>query len=143
MNTDLVKRTLAFCDREGLLKPGSALIVGLSGGADSVCLFSLLSDVCRDHDITLIAAHVHHGIREGEADRDERFSAELAASLGAEFESVRVDAPGYADEQRLTLEEAARILRHRELERIRVEKGAYIRTGLLWSTWVRLMSVLW
>ncbi len=125
MKKDLSERMLDYCDREGLLKPGSALIVGLSGGADSVCLFRLLSDICRDHDIALIAAHVHHGIREGEADRDERFSAELAASLGAEFESVRVDAPGYADEQRLTLEEAARILRHRELERIRVEKGAY------------------
>ena len=125
MKKDLSERMLDYCDREGLLKPGSALIVGLSGGADSVCLFRLLSDICGNYDITLIAVHIHHGIREGEADRDEHFSAELATSLGAEFESVRVDAPGYADEQRLTLEEAARILRHRELERIRVEKGAY------------------
>lgn len=125
MNSDLKQRMLNYCDREELLNPGNALIVGLSGGADSVCLFRLLSDVCKENDITLIAVHVHHGIRGEEADRDERFSAELAACLGAEFESVRVDAPGYADEQGLTLEEAARILRHRELERIRAEKGAY------------------
>ena len=125
LKSDLKDRMLDFCDRECLLKPGSTLIVGLSGGADSICLFRILSDICPGLDISLAAVHVHHGIRRDEADRDESFSREVAENLGVPFVSVRVDAPGYAGKHGISLEEAARILRHRELERIRQDRGAY------------------
>ena len=125
MSSDLKQRMLNFCDRESLLQPGGTVIVGLSGGADSVCLFRLLSDISKKAGISLVAVHVHHGIRGEEADRDERFASELADELGVPFESVRVDAPVCAKEKGLTLEEAARNLRHTELESIRSERGAY------------------
>ena len=122
---DLLERVRTYCDREGLMQDGGSLVIGLSGGADSVCLFYLLSDICEKRHISLISVHVHHGIRGEEADRDAAFVRELARENGASCIVCHVDAPGYAKEKGLSLEEAARILRYRELERIRLEQGAY------------------
>ena len=123
-STDLSERFREYIDREKLIRPGQTIVIGLSGGADSVCLFNLLSDISRDYDISMVSVHVHHGIRGDEADRDAEFAEEISKKNGAEFVLCRVDAPAYAKEKGLTLEEAARILRYRELERVADEKNA-------------------
>lgn len=114
-----------YCDREGLLQDGKPLVIGVSGGADSVCLFYLLSDICERRGISVIPVHVHHGIRGEEADRDERFVRELTKAKGVSCQICRVDVPAYVEKNGLSTEEAARILRYRELERIRVENSAF------------------
>ncbi len=122
--TDLSERFREFIDREKLIRPGQTIVIGLSGGADSVCLFNLLSDIYEEYEITLVPAHVHHGIRGDEADRDEEFVRRIVAEKGMECVVCTVDAPGFAKEKGLTLEEAARILRYGELERILEERNA-------------------
>ena len=90
------------------------VLVGLSGGADSVMLLHLLSEYKRTvcPAFSILAVHVNHGIRGDEADRDECFAGELAASLGVEFISRRIDVPSLATECGKSLEEAARDARY-------------------------------
>jgi len=68
-----------------MLAHGDSVLVGLSGGADSVCLIHVLHELKSELNITLAAAHLNHGIRGAEADSDEQFCADLCAKLGIEF----------------------------------------------------------
>ena len=109
-------RILKYMRENRMTMPGDLVLCGLSGGADSVCLVAVLKKLERILGIRLMAMHVHHGLRGEEADRDLRFSRELAESLGVPFREAYVDVTGLAREQGLTEEEAARILRYEALE---------------------------
>ena len=106
-----------------LIRPGDGVVVGLSGGPDSVFLLYALHTLQPRMDFTLRAVHVHHGIRGAEADRDEAFSEKLCAKLDIPFQAVHVAAPAYAAQHGLSLEEAARILRYEALEAARQQLG--------------------
>lgn len=93
------------------------LLVALSGGADSVALLSLL----RGHG-AVFAAHVHHGIRGAEADRDAAFCRDLCAALNIPFFCLRVDAPARAREKSESLESAAREARYEALSALMRER---------------------
>ncbi len=67
-----------FCDRHGLIKPHATIIVGLSGGPDSVFLLQYLTRIAEEKNLTLIAAHLDHEWR-SESAHDARFCQELAA----------------------------------------------------------------
>lgn len=94
------------------LHAGMRLAIAVSGGADSVGLLRTLAGTAPEIGLILVVAHVHHGIRGAEADEDEGFVRELAASLAMPFLLHRVDTPQAAREKRETLEEAARSLRY-------------------------------
>jgi tRNA(Ile)-lysidine synthase len=80
------------------------VVLGLSGGRDSVALLRLLvQQGCCVH-----ALHVHHGIRAAEADADAAFCARLCEELDVPFELQRVDVPSLAVEQGVSLETAGR-----------------------------------
>lgn len=80
------------------------VVLGLSGGRDSVALLHLLvQQGCSVH-----ALHVHHGIRGAEADADAVFCSRLCEALDVPFELQRVDVPALAQEQGVSLETAGR-----------------------------------
>ena len=112
-----------YIEKNQLICPGDGVVVGLSGGPDSVFLLYALHTLQTRMGFTLRAVHVHHGIRGAEADRDEAFSAELCAKLSVPFQAVHVAAPAYAAQHGLSLEEAARILRYEALEAARQQLG--------------------
>ena len=94
-------------------------LLGLSGGADSVCLFHLL----KEGGYSFSAAHINHGIRGEEADRDEEFCRLLAKKNGIELHMLRADLPAIARESGESLEEAARRVRYSFFEEIMREKS--------------------
>ena len=108
-----------YIEANQLIRPGDGVVVGLSGGPDSVFLLYALHTLQARMGFTLRAVHVHHGIRGAEADRDETFSEKLCAKLDIPFQAVHVAAPAYAAQHGLSLEEAARILRYEALEAAR------------------------
>ncbi len=112
-----------YIEKNQLICPGDGVVVGLSGGPDSVFLLYALHTLQARMGFTLRAVHVHHGIRGAEADRDEAFSAELCAKLAVPFQAEHVAAPAYAAQHGLSLEEAARILRYETLEAARQQLG--------------------
>ena len=112
-----------YIEANQLIRPGDGVLVGLSGGPDSVFLLYALHTLQARMGFTLRAVHVHHGIRGAEADRDEAFSEKLCAKLDIPFQAVHVAAPAYAAQHGLSLEEAARILRYEALEAARQQLG--------------------
>lgn len=102
-----------------LEKLKGGVLVGLSGGADSVMLLLYLAELRKKHgSFPVLAVHINHMIRGDEADRDERFSKEISEKLGIQFVSRRIDVPKIARESGLSLEEAARNARYFEFQEI-------------------------
>lgn len=91
----------------GLFQPGSVVIVGYSGGADSTCLLTLLKEA----GVDVIAAHLHHGMRP-EADEEMQKCEDYCRRLDVEFLSGRADVPMMAREQKIGIEEAGRNARY-------------------------------
>ena len=106
-----------------LIEEGSKVVIGLSGGPDSVCLLSILSELQRPLHFKLFAFHVNHGIRGVEADADEKYAKKLCESLNVPFTSIKVDIPKMAFKQNKTEEEMGRIVRHGELRNFAKEIG--------------------
>jgi tRNA(Ile)-lysidine synthase len=103
-----------------LLDPGDHVLVGVSGGPDSVALLHALVLLRPAFNLRLTVCHVHHGLRP-EADRDAQFVEALAARFECAVRVVRVTVPRDAG---LSPEEAARGVRHAALARVARERGA-------------------
>ena len=92
------------------------VVVGVSGGADSVALVLALHELARsDFAATLTAAHLHHGLRETTADEDQSFVENLAKRLGLPCITQRLDVLALAARDSVGVEEAARNARRRFL----------------------------
>ncbi len=102
--------------------PAAPIVVGLSGGRDSVALLHLLVE--QSH--TVYAVHVHHGIRGEEADGDADFCHKLCARLGVPYEEHRIDAPALAAASGESLETAARLARRAILRNAATRRHAAI-----------------
>lgn len=118
MASDLSLDFLKYHQTQSLFLPKERILVALSGGKDSVCLFSLLLQHSKALDITFACCHVHHGIRGAEADRDLAFCKKLCEANRVEFYEERLDVPSYCKKEKVGLEEGARILRYKSLQRI-------------------------
>lgn len=106
-----------------MLSEGDTVIVGLSGGADSVCLFYLLKDLEKIKKISLIAVHINHGIRGEASDKDERYVRKLCGDSHTPLECFHVNVPELAKEGRLSEEEAGRMARRNAFEKVLRECG--------------------
>ncbi len=101
----------------------SGVLVALSGGADSSALLHLLSLDAAEHGYALFAAHLNHGIRGDEAERDARFCGELCEELGITLFTEYADIPALAREHGNSLELEAREQRYAFFERIMKENS--------------------
>ncbi len=124
MEKALRKKLEEFVEKNDLIHRGDAIVIGLSGGADSVCLLQLLFELSGDWGLSLHVVHIHHGIRGAEADRDAEFAEKMAAERGLPFYLVREDVPRIAKEKGMTVEEAGRTVRYERLEECRERVGA-------------------
>jgi tRNA(Ile)-lysidine synthase len=109
--------------RAGLVAGREAVVVGVSGGPDSMALLHLLRRLAPEFRLRLHVVHVHHGLHR-HADAHAAFVRRMARAWALPVSVVRVDVRGLARRQRLTLEEAARTLRYAALARIARRVGA-------------------
>ena len=124
MIDQFIKKVQISIEKNNLFAHGAHLLIGLSGGADSVCLALVLKALQESYDLTLTAVHVHHGIRGESANRDLDFSKNLCEKLGIEFVSAYRDVPAIAEKKHLTEEEAGRIVRYQIFEEEAKKRGA-------------------
>ena len=110
------KETFNYIKKNHMIERGDGVIVGLSGGADSVCLLHVLWCLKEELGIGLRAVHVHHGLRGEEADRDAAFSESLCRERDIPFKLVKIMASEEAKKQGISVEEAGRLARYRILE---------------------------
>jgi len=121
---DLLDQVREAIERNQLVSAGEVVVVGVSGGPDSLCLLHLLYRLRGDYDLKLHVAHLHHGLRGGEADADAEFVRGLAADWQLPCTVDQADVPALAREHRLAVEEAARRARYAFLARVAGEVGA-------------------
>ena len=108
----LREQVFRFITEQKLIEKDDAVITGVSGGADSVCLLFLLLELKDRLPFSLSAVHVEHGIREKASRNDAAFVADLCRKINVPLRIIPVDAIEYAKNNKLTLEEAARTLRY-------------------------------
>lgn len=113
----LRKKIARFVTEHGLCRPGDALIVAVSGGADSMALLDILAHL-PGFDLKLVVAHLNHRLRGGEADADEEFARAAAERYGCPFEQAAVAVAELAAERGLSLEEAGREARYAFLQSV-------------------------
>lgn len=124
MTSPLYQRVRRSIRRHALCPPGARVLVGLSGGSDSVALTHLLLDLAEYGEFSVVAlAHLNHRLRPS-ADRDEAFCRQFAARLGLRIVVEDADVQTYAQARGLSIEDAARRVRYTFLERVAGEIGA-------------------
>ena len=112
-----LKTALSSGDIGTMLREADAVVVGFSGGADSAFLLHILCTL--QAGPAVVAAHLHHGIRGEEADRDAAFARSEACAAGVRYEEKRCDVPAMALEYGKSLETAARMARYDFFEETR------------------------
>ena len=120
--TMLIDSVLTTITRVGMVRPLDRVLIGVSGGADSVTLSHVLTELRATLEIDVELAHLHHGLRP-EADDDEAFCGELAEQLGLPFTSERVDVASLAARSKRSLEEQGRLSRYRFLAEQAARRG--------------------
>ena len=106
------EKVLATIKKYNMLQNGDGVVVGLSGGADSVSLIAVLKELQPEYSLRLYAVHLNHNIRGEEADRDEEFVRRLCRKLDVELFVFSRDVAASAKELSLTVEEAGRRIRY-------------------------------
>ena len=120
---DMNKKVLDFIRKNKLVKKGDSVVLGVSGGADSICMLKLLSDLQKRLGISLYVLHVNHMIRP-EAGDDAEFVRNFCTKIKVPHRVVSVDVPAIASEQGLSEEEAGRYVRYDEFSKYAYEVGA-------------------
>lgn len=109
-------RALETIQRHHLLTPGAAVIVAVSGGADSMALLFFLNEIREEFHLTLSAAHINHGLRGAEADRDELLVRNTCKRLKIPLSILHTDVAQEAKQTGEGIEECGRRVRYAYLE---------------------------
>ena len=112
----MIKKVSEYMKQHHMLSPGDTVVAGISGGADSVCLFRILTEMKKSIDFDLHVVHVNHLIR-AEAGEDESFVEELCRQHRISFHAVHADVEAIAEKKHITTEEAGREVRYEAFER--------------------------
>ena len=120
----LESKVIDSIQRYSLISPEEIVVVGVSGGADSVCLLHVLAKWQKRPGIKLHVGHLNHQLRGVESEADAKYVSNLAGSLGIPITIDRQDVAAYRIERNFSVEEAARELRYAFLARVAGEVGA-------------------
>lgn len=111
-NDPLLQTAREAITEEAMLQRGDHVLVGVSGGRDSVALLMVLMALAKPLKLRLGIAHYHHGLRGAAADQDARLVENLALKAGRPFFYAQGDVEAYRQDHGLSIEEAARNLRY-------------------------------
>jgi tRNA(Ile)-lysidine synthase len=120
--TDLLQRVEENIQNRRLLQRGQAVLVAVSGGLDSMALLHLLHELSSRHRWRLTVAHFNHRLRGRSSDADEKLVRQTAAALRLPFVAGRANVRGFAQKSKLSVEMAARKLRHDFFARVARER---------------------
>lgn len=118
MVTKKIKDTIL---KNNLINSGEHIVIGLSGGPDSVCLFSVLKELSGEMGFSLYAVHVNHKMRPVAAEQDQAYVEDLCEKNGVDCRVFVYDVPEIAKERGLTGEEAGRQLRYESFYKVAAE----------------------
>lgn len=122
-DTNMIEKVEEKIRQFHMLGEGDRVLIGLSGGADSICLAEMLYMLRDNYQLDLGAVHCHHGIRGKEADEDGSFVREFCQKRGISFYEVKEKVENRAKKQKISVEEAGREFRYETFGTIMKEEG--------------------
>ena len=118
---DKAKETIA---KHSMISAGDRILVGLSGGADSVCLLTILLRIKDDLGIEISAAYIDHGFRPDETPNEIEFCSRFCSARSIDFSTQKIDVKAFAESEGLNKQEVARKLRYNALQDIAAATAA-------------------
>ena len=109
----MLKRVEDYIAKWDMLKKEDKVIVGVSGGADSVCLLFVLLELRKKIPFELVVVHVNHRLRGAEADADEKYVKQLCEEQGICCVVYSEDVEAIASQNKQSIEEAGRDVRRK------------------------------
>jgi tRNA(Ile)-lysidine synthase len=120
----VLEKITNFMDQHQMLPEGGLILAAVSGGADSMCLLTALMELTRTRDFSLAVVHYNHRLRGGASDEDARFVERFCREQGIRCFVGAGDVAGYALQNGLGTEEAAREMRYDYFFSVAEEQGA-------------------
>ena len=111
------EKVRAFMEQYHMVTAGDRVLLGLSGGADSVCLFHLLRELQEPLGFSLLAVHVNHNLRGAEAGRDAAFAENLCREYDVPFYLYSCPVEKIAKEKHLSTERGRKFLQRAQRSR--------------------------
>lgn len=122
-NKTIEQKVIKFIKDFNLIIVGDRILIALSGGSDSVFLIHFLLKYKKKYNIDLAAFHLNHKLRQ-ESSLDQKFSEEICSKFNVPFFTANRNVKTFASKNKLSIEEAGRILRYQSLNKI-AEKNNY------------------
>lgn len=117
------EKVFSFVEKHGMIHPGDKLILGVSGGADSVCLLFLLLEYRKRVTFEMTVVHVNHGIRGNAAAEDAAWVEALCKEQGLTFKLESADVRELAAREKCSEEDAGRRVRYNAFQKAAEEFG--------------------
>jgi len=113
----ILKKVQKTIEKYSMLSKGDRVLIGVSGGPDSMALLHILNKLQKEYNLELFVAHLNHGLRGSESDRDEKFVKEACKKMGINFFSKKIS-PRDLHASGVSLEESARKVRYEYFEEL-------------------------
>ncbi len=120
MNNKVLKTVKKY----NMLSKGDRVLIGVSGGADSIALLEFFVSVKEKYDLDICVAHIEHGIRGEDSVNDAEFVENYCKKLGVNFYLKAIDAPNLAKKAKMGVEEYSRMARYDFFNTIECDKIA-------------------
>lgn len=120
MNNKVLKTVKKY----NMLSKGDRVLIGVSGGADSIALLEFFVSVKEKYDLDICVAHIEHGIRGEDSVNDAVFVENYCKKLGVSFYLKTIDAPNLAKKAKMGVEEYSRMARYDFFNTIECDKIA-------------------
>ena len=120
MNNKVLKTVKKY----NMLSKGDRVLIGVSGGADSIALLEFFVSVKEKYDLDICVAHIEHGIRGEDSVNDAEFVENYCKKLGVNFYLKTIDAPNLAKQSKMGVEEYSRMARYDFFNTIECDKIA-------------------
>lgn len=114
----MIDKIKKYIKEQNLIKSGENIVIGFSGGPDSVMLLYALNELRKEFGYNLLTVHINHQLRGEDAVKDEEFSKDFSNSLGVKFISFHMDVNGYAKEHKISVEDAGRRIRYEKFNEV-------------------------
>lgn len=117
-------KVLKTVEKYNMLSKGDRVLIGVSGGADSIALLEFFVSVKEKYDLDICVAHIEHGIRGEDSINDAEFVENYCKKLGVKFYLKTIDAPNLAKKAKMGVEEYSRMARYDFFNTIECDKIA-------------------
>ena len=121
---NLVQKVSEYMQEHHMVEDGQKIVVGVSGGADSMGLLTVLSELAEYFHLSLVVVHVNHGVRGQSADADQSYVENVCREQEIPCYSFHVDLKRFAQKEGMSQEEAGRYYRYQCFEKVRKEVSA-------------------